>query len=240
MFEDSLMESQHRLTSPNQRWTTLVSLALQCLLVAAIVAIPLLHPEVLPFHADVPKIVLQLKPVKMTTPKLSTLRSMAANSFSPTASRAFIAPTTIHPLTQDPGEAPSIGTSASIPWGTGETGIPGAAIGNATSPHIAAITATKSSPVRVSQGVSAGLLLAPIRPVYPRIALSTRTEGTVTVEAIISKSGTIESIHSTSGPELLRIAAIDAIRNARYSPYLLNGAPTEVETTITVTFRLAS
>jgi protein TonB len=75
--------------------------------------------------------------------------------------------------------------------------------------------------------------------VYPPIAISTRTEGVVVVEAIISKSGHIESAHATSGPELLRNAALEAIRNARYSPYLLNGQPTEVETTITVNFKLA-
>jgi periplasmic protein TonB len=60
----------------------------------------------------------------------------------------------------------------------------------------------------------------------------------VVVEAIISKGGTIESLHAVSGPDLLRQAAIDAIRVARYQPFKLNGEPTEVQTTITVNFRM--
>jgi protein TonB len=126
--------------------------------------------------------------------------------------------------------------------GTGDPNSIG--IGNATGtgdhpgPNIAVIPA-KPALLRISTGVSTGLLLSPIKPVYPPMAIATRTQGTVIVEAIISKSGAIEAAHATSGPQLLREAAIDAIRNARYSPYLLNGTPTEVQTTITVTFRLA-
>jgi protein TonB len=101
------------------------------------------------------------------------------------------------------------------------------------------VVATKpDKPLRISNGVSAGLLLAPIHPVYPAIAKTARVEGTVVVEAIISKGGTIESLHAVSGPDLLRQAAIDAIRVARYQPFKLNGEPTEVQTTITVNFRM--
>ena len=88
-------------------------------------------------------------------------------------------------------------------------------------------------PMRVSAGVTVGLLMAPIRPVYPQIAKAAHVEGAVVVEAIISKAGVIESLHVVSGPEMLRRAAIDAIQAARYQPYRLNGEPTEVQTTIT-------
>jgi protein TonB len=84
----------------------------------------------------------------------------------------------------------------------------------------------------------AGMLLSPIRPVYPVIAKAAGVSGTVVVEAVISKSGTIESLHVISGPGMLREAALDAIRSARYQPFRLNGEPTEVQTTITVNFRL--
>jgi periplasmic protein TonB len=82
------------------------------------------------------------------------------------------------------------------------------------------------------------MLIAPIRPVYPAIAKAGHVEGTVVVEAIISRAGTIESLHVISGPMMLQSAAIDAIRAARYRPYRLNGEPTEVQTTITVNFRM--
>jgi protein TonB len=82
------------------------------------------------------------------------------------------------------------------------------------------------------------MLLAPIRPVYPAIAKAAHVEGSVVVEAVISRTGTIESLHVVSGPQMLQQAALDAIREARYQPYRLNGEPTDVETTITVIFRM--
>jgi protein TonB len=62
----------------------------------------------------------------------------------------------------------------------------------------------------------------------------------VVVQAIISRTGRIESAHVISGPEILQTAALDAVKQARYRPYLLNNEPTEVETTITINFRLGS
>jgi protein TonB len=82
------------------------------------------------------------------------------------------------------------------------------------------------------------MLIEPIRPVYPAIAKAAHIEGTVVVEAIISSTGSIESLHVLGGPPMLQRAAIDAIQAARYQPYRLNGAPTSVQTTITVNFRM--
>jgi len=242
MFEDSLMESQNRLSSPNQRWTTLASLTLQCALAATLIALPLLHPEVLPFRVDAPTIALPLKPVPPRVPHIDT-KPASAPSTSPAAAPA--AGTTRLNL----GHLPTLDrtTSDAPAWNNSLTGmadpnaVPGG-IGTNASTSATRVTlapAPSSGPVHVSSGVSTGLLLAQILPVYPPIAITTRTEGTVVVEAIISKAGRIESAHVTAGPALLRQAALDAIRKARYSPYLLNGAPTEVATTITVNFRLA-
>jgi protein TonB len=97
-----------------------------------------------------------------------------------------------------------------------------------------------ASPLNVSTGVMAGRLLEPIRPEYPAIARLSRSEGTVVVQAMISKTGKIESAHVMSGPAILQGAALEAVRNARYRPFLLNNQPTEVETTISIVFRLGS
>ena len=242
MFEDSLMESQNRLSSPHQRWLTLASLAFQCTLAAGLLALPLLHPDVLPFRSDAPSINLPLKPLPRPIPHMDPRTAASTSSTPSTAPPAsgarsinFDHPLPIGNLTSDappvttilgrmsgPGDVPAIGSTT-----------PGA--GN----RVTLAPAPTIGPIHISRGVSAGLLLAPIRPVYPPVAINTRTEGVVVVEAIISKGGRIESAHATSGPELLRNAALEAIRNARYSPYLLNGQPTEVETTITVNFKLA-
>ena len=93
--------------------------------------------------------------------------------------------------------------------------------------------------MQVSTGVSTGLLITPIRPVYPAIAKAAGIQGTVVVEAVISRTGTIESLHIVSGPQMLREAAMEAIRTARYQPYRLNNEPIEIETKITVNFKIS-
>ncbi len=109
------------------------------------------------------------------------------------------------------------------------------------SPRITVSPAPKPAGIpRISGGVTAGLLLAPIRPEYPIIARTTRTQGTVVIQAIIARDGRIESAYVLSGPPLLQAAALDAVRSARYHPYLLNGQPTEVETTISIIFHIGS
>ena len=73
---------------------------------------------------------------------------------------------------------------------------------------------------------------------YPPIAKAIRLQGSVVIEAIISKTGRLESVNVESGPDMLRKAAADAVAAARYRPYLLNGEPTEVKTVYTVVFSM--
>jgi protein TonB len=117
------------------------------------------------------------------------------------------------------------------------SGVPGGVmggIGNAPTPVVK--VAPPKGPQRVSSGVVAGNKLSGSNPVYPPIAKAAHVSGAVVLHAIISKSGTIENLEVISGPEMLRNAATEAVRNWRYKPYILNGDPTEVETTITVNF----
>ena len=117
---------------------------------------------------------------------------------------------------------------------------PLASIGQPTTLAIAVTPAARPGPLNISKGVAAGLLLAPITPIYPPIAKAAHQEGTVIIHAIISKAGHIESAIAESGPLMLQGAALDAVREARYRPYLLNGLPTEVETTFNINFRLSN
>jgi protein TonB len=82
------------------------------------------------------------------------------------------------------------------------------------------------------------MLLQKTMPVYPPIAKAARVSGTVVLQATISKQGTIENLHVISGPAMLQQSAMDAVRQWRYKPYLLNGEPVEVETTVNVIFSL--
>jgi len=92
--------------------------------------------------------------------------------------------------------------------------------------------------VRVSSGVSTGLLVYKVQPVYPPEAIRARIEGTVVLQARISKEGQIADLQLISGPKKLAPAAIGAVQQWRYRPYLLLGNPVEVETQILVNFKL--
>jgi TonB family protein len=93
-------------------------------------------------------------------------------------------------------------------------------------------------PVRVSPGVMAGQVLTRVDPIYPPEAKANDVEGVVVLHAVISKTGEVRDLDIVSGPDELRTSAIDAIRQWTYRPYLLNGEPTEVETTVTVNYQL--
>jgi len=77
-----------------------------------------------------------------------------------------------------------------------------------------------------------------VQPNYPPLARQARIQGTVELRAIISKMGTIENLNVVSGHALLVTSAVEAVKQWRYRPYLLNGEPIEVETEITVNFIL--
>jgi TonB family protein len=92
--------------------------------------------------------------------------------------------------------------------------------------------------VRVSSGVSRGLLIHKVNPVYPMEARQERIQGTIILQAQISKEGKIVDLRLISGPPELAAAAIGAVQQWRYRPYLLEGEPVEVDTQIQVNFQL--
>jgi periplasmic protein TonB len=98
--------------------------------------------------------------------------------------------------------------------------------------------AALASTQHVSSGVMQGILIHKVIPTYPPIALVTRTSGAVVLQATISRTGTIENLRVMSGPQMLWQAALDAVKQWRYRPYMLNGQPVEVETAVEVDFIL--
>lgn len=93
-------------------------------------------------------------------------------------------------------------------------------------------------PVRVSSGVMEGIAIQKNMPLYPAIARAAGVQGTIVLMATISKNGNVENLRVASGPAMLQQAAMDAVKTWRYKPYLLNGQPVEVETTVDVVFSL--
>jgi protein TonB len=83
-----------------------------------------------------------------------------------------------------------------------------------------------------------GNLIYRVQPRYPVLAIQARVQGQVVLRAMISREGAIENLQVLSGPGMLAPAALDAVRQWRYRPYVLNGEPVEVETQVTVNFVL--
>jgi len=240
MFEDSLVESQLSHISSSKRWTALASITLQCAMAATLVILPLLHPErltsrinALPvFVPPAPKPPVHVEHAQPATTSPSTSTAIPIATRSPLPS--------LHP-TQDP--SPEIAASTTLLEQGMSDGIP-SALSTGSDTHATRVSVAtphnSTGPLHISTGVSAGMLLAPIKPVYPAIARAAGVQGTVVVSAVISRTGTIESMRVLSGPPMLQSAALDAVRAARYQPYRLNGEPTEVEATITVNFRMGA
>jgi protein TonB len=238
MFEGSLVESRGLAVSATQRWTAVGSIVFQFGIAGLLVAVPLLHPEVLPMLVDVPRLALPVTPPPPVRVEAETAESASAMSVPAVRPAAVehVQGTLTRPMGVEPGPEPMV---TGIHMGSA---IPGGAILGIGpgGPSVSVVRAATTGPVKVSSGVSSGMLLTPIQPVYPAIAKAAGIQGTVVMEAVISKAGRIESLRTVSGPQMLRAAALDAVQAARYQPYKLNGEPTEVQTTITVNFRLGS
>jgi len=130
--------------------------------------------------------------------------------------------------------SPSSGFSAAGMEGMGNSG--GNVFGGQSGPKVK-VEAPKK--VNISAGIAVGLLTKKTTPVYPPIVRSAHVSGTVVIQATISKAGSVENLHVINGPAMLRQSAQDAVRTWRFRPYLLDGEPVEVETTVNVTFALA-
>jgi protein TonB len=123
-------------------------------------------------------------------------------------------------------------------------GVPGGQMGGViggiiSSTPVAVPKVATPQRVRVSQGVTQGLLVRRVQPNYPPLARQARIQGQVMLQAEISKDGSIENLRLISGHPMLAPAAIEAVKQWKYRPYFLNGEPVEVETQITVNFSLS-
>jgi len=123
-------------------------------------------------------------------------------------------------------------------------GVPGGQMGGViggiiSSTPVAVPKVATPQRVRVSQGVSQGLLIRKVQPNYPPLARQARIQGNVVLTAEISKDGSIENLRLVSGHPMLAPAAIEAVKQWKYKPYFLNGEPVEVETQVTVIFSLS-
>jgi protein TonB len=236
MFEDSLVESTGRIRT-RSKYFAIGSFATQSLLLTALAMYPFLHPATLPKQALA--MLLTAPAVPASPANLPQQATSTTHHQSVIIDNPLEAPLHIpqHVSTEkDFGPPPT-----TIDIGLGKTGSGAdsalfSTLGPSSPPVVK--PPLPKGPVHLSSGVATGQLLAPIQPVYPAIAKAAHVQGTVVVQAIISKDGTIENLRVISGPPMLQGAATEAIQRARYRPFTLNGEPVAVETTINIVFTM--
>jgi periplasmic protein TonB len=240
MFSDSLLDSAYGNRS-YRGWATLASFATQALVVCTLLILPLLHPEILPRL----KLLSAVSPILVplpAPPKLQEHSATAAVS-NISADDRLIAPpaipTAIRQITEIIPPPPVDLGGAGVENGTGNR----AALNSVMHSIASAMTAVSPPKPTVTRRpllshMMEGNLIHRIEPRYPPLAIQARIQGDVVLQAIISRSGTIENLQLVSGHPMLVRAAMDAVRQWRYRPYVLNDEAIEVETQVTVKFIL--
>jgi periplasmic protein TonB len=241
IFTDCMLETSwaHR---SRRSWTTLSSFVLQAVAVAVLLLLPILRNVALPAARTVSTPV-TLGRVHQPESPIHPQRGGTVVPVVDLDPNRLMLPSH-HPHSSAGNEQTAvqppegfIGNGAGFPIGAGE-GLP-ISIFSGTHPVMPAAPPKPAHTFRTSNMLE-GSLIRRVDPVYPALARSARIQGAVVLFATISTTGTIENLRVLSGHPLLVGAAIDAVKQWRYRPYILNGEPIEVETEITVNFVLGN
>ena len=242
MFEDSLIESGNRFKTKRLS-TTILSFTLQVLLICVLILIPLIYTDALPKTQLMTFLVAPPPPPPPPPPPAAAavkVVKMVSEVVNGELRQPSKIPNKVQMIRED--EAPPDLGAGGVPGGV-PGGIPGGSaggvIGGILSSTAAVPKVATPQRVRVSSGVSTGLLIKKVTPNYPQLAKQARIQGSVVLQAEISKEGTIQNLQLISGHPMLAPAAIEAVKQWRYKPYLLNGEPVAVETQVVVNFSLS-
>jgi protein TonB len=244
IFESSLLETRGRRA---RVCATMASAAGQTVIGGLLILLSLIHTEII----SVPRLATVIgAPVQRNM----AVRQRAANVTSAASSRVFRLPVLTYPSANAEFSPPTFEDAPDIgagPWiGAERAGFSISDIAGILTPkphhpepEKAAPPAQKAAPaapsrISVSTGVQAARLIHQVQPVYPALAKQARIQGTVRLTAVIGTDGRIQSLQAESGHPLLIPAAVDAVRQWRYQPTLLNEKPVEVITLIQVIFKL--
>jgi protein TonB len=243
MFEDSLLESGGRLKTKRGRTTTF-AIILEVGLVGLMVLMPLIFTEALPKQQLMTFLVAPPPPPPPPPPAAAPVK-IVKQIQTDIVNGALRTPTKIPQKIQmiKEDEAPPAMASSGVVGGV-PGGIPGGQMGGViggiiSSTPVAVPKVATPQRVRVSAGVTSGLLVRRVNPVYPPLARQARIQGQVVLRAQIGKDGSIQNLQLVSGHPMLVQSALDAVKQWKYKPYLLNGEPVEVDTEVLVNFTLS-
>jgi periplasmic protein TonB len=226
---------------PRSRWAAVGSLVFQSLVLLTLIVAPLYRTIPLPKRETVT--MLYLQPPSAAGSNATKLRApMSTSTYVPT-SKTISAP--VH-TTQEAPVAP-VGTTGGVLGG-----VPGGVVGGLGGTFSAMLNSAPSVPVlakspeptpvrriRVASRVVEANLIHDVPPQYPPEAGRARLEGPVVLMAVIGQDGSVKDVRVESGLPILAQAAIDAVRQWRYKPYLIDGEPVEVDSRITINFTLS-
>jgi periplasmic protein TonB len=223
-------------------WAGPGALALQFLLLLAVVVIPLFHTDPLPKRETLT--MLYLQPPPAAAGEATKLRAPTPPSISTPTSTGIPAP--VHKTQEAP--PPPVGTTGGVVGG-----VPGGAVGGVpggvfnempnSAPSVPVLAKapvpTPVKRIRVASRVVEANLIHDVPPQYPPEAGRARLEGPVVLMAVIGQDGSVKDVRVESGLPILAQAAIDAVKQWRYKPYLIDGEPVEVDSRITINFTLS-
>ena len=236
MFEGNLIESG-RIARRRNPWATVGSVAFQALILGLLLLPPLFHTAALPNTRLLTQLYVPPPPAPAALTSVAKLRTPAQVSKQlsiPDPNAVSLLPDRVEP-------------PAGVVGGV-VGGIPGGVLGGVLSESLptASNAPRQADPapmppkkIHVAPRVAEGNLVRDVMPEYPAEAGRARVGGTVVLTAVIDKDGFVRDVRVQSGLPLLAKAAIDAVKQWRYRPYLLNGEPVEVDTEITINFTLA-
>jgi periplasmic protein TonB len=250
MFADSILDFGQQ--NKRHAFATTTSFILNCLAVGMMLLIPLMFTDTLPKAQLLTFLVAPPPPPPPPPPAAEQVQRVVRQIQTDVLNNGQLRTATRIPqkvqMIREEEAPPPMAVKSGVVGGV-PGGIPGGQLGGVIGGIVSATSSLASVPklqsvvpqrVRISQGVTKGLLIHRAEPSYPPLARAARVQGDVVLTAVISVNGEIENLQLVSGHPMLVPAAISAVKQWRYKPYLLNGQPVEVETTITVIFSLSS
>ncbi|MBS1841054.1 MAG: TonB family protein [Acidobacteria bacterium] len=244
MFEEMVVSSQTS-KKTNKPMTVLISTVIQLSLVGILILIPLIYTEALPKAMLSTMLVAPPPPPPPPPPPVAQVVKVRPQVHLMQNNQLVapkVIPKDVKIIKEEAEPDPNMmGMQGGVPGGVAG-GSMGGVLGGVIGGAGGGPPPPKPTQSRIKQGgaVTAASLINRVQPVYPPLARQTRVSGTVRLHAIISKEGTVQQLEVLSGHPLLVQAALDAVRQWRYRPTLLNGEPVEVDTTIDVIFSLNS
>lgn len=243
---DYMLESSPVKRGRRNPWAFMLSLVLQIFFITIMVLIPLLYTEALPKQEMLGWLVAPPPPPPPPPPptqqpvKRIVRRVTLMEQGKLRAPRSIPKEVTIIKEEPMPSDMGAVGVVGGVPGG-----VPGGQMGGVLGGVLGGVSGPAPPPppeppkrIRVSTGVQEAKLIRRVQPRYPPIAKQARIQGTVQLEAVIAKDGTIQNLQVIQGHPLLAQAAIDAVSQWRYEPTLLNNEPVEVVTQVNVVFKL--